>query len=165
MKRITTYVLTTLAIIGLATPGTAKAAIPGDQIHVDLILLREQMREHPELPPISFWMAVAQCETRQQWNRGHDWGKTPKSWVSGGLGIATSAWKNYGGRRFARKAAFASIWAQIIVANRIGFIGYQTKEYLTFADRQADKRFYRPPARFGPNWGGSCRRQWLKHNA
>lgn len=130
--------------------------------HPDLVLLRNQMRIHRQLPSIDFWLAVAQCETRQHWDRGINWRTTP---VSGGLGIANTTWRGYGGLRFATKAAKASMWAQIYVANNIGFLGAQTTEYLTLADKLAHKPFYRPAAGFSQGWGGTCRKNWVKkHN-
>lgn len=132
--------------------------------HPDLVKLRRQMARHPELPPVGFWFAVAQCETRQEWDRGWDWGPNAKSWVSGGLGIANKTWVGYGGRQFARKAAFASKWEQMIVANRVGFLGWQTDEYRTWHDRVNNNKFFRPAAGFDQGWGGSCRKQWEKKN-
>ena len=137
---------------------------PGKPEHPDLVLLRRQMNAHPELPPIDFWYAVAWCETRHHWDRGHDWGPNARSYVSGGLGIANKTWQGYGGRQFAKKAAFASKWAQMIVANRVGFLGWQTDEYLTWQDREQGRKFYRPAAGFAKGWGGVCYRQWMKEN-
>lgn len=141
--------------------------------HPDLVLLRRQMRLHPELPPITFWYQVAWCETHREWDRGKDWGPNARSWVSGGLGLAHSTFRGYGGRQFANKAANASKWAQIIVANRVAFLGYQTKNvYMTFEDRANDRPFYRPPAGFGrlagkvrgQGWGGKCREAWFRRH-
>ena len=137
---------------------------PGKPEHPDLVTLRRQMAAHPELPPIDFWLAVAWCETRHHWDRGADWGPNARSYVSGGLGIANTTWRGYGGRQFAKKAALASRWAQMVVANRVGFLGWQTDEYLTWADREAGRRFYRPAAGFRKGWGGVCYRQWMKEN-
>ena len=36
-------------------------------------------------PSIKYWTKVAQCETRQDWQDGGNWG--------GGLGIAVSTWQ------------------------------------------------------------------------
>lgn len=139
--------------------------------HPDLVLLREQMARHPELPPITFWLAVAWCETHREWDRGHDWGPKSRSWVSGGLGLAHSTWQGYGGRQFASKAAKASKWAQMIVANRVGFLGHQTKNvYMTLDDKLNNRPFYRPAAGFGKlagkvpgqGWGGKCREAWFR---
>lgn len=132
--------------------------------HPDLVLLRKQMNAHPELPPIDFWFAVAWCETRHHWDRGWDWGPNARSYVSGGLGIANTTWKGYGGKRFGKKAAFASMYAQIIIANRVGFLGHQTKEFLTWQDRANNRPFYRPAAGFSQGWGGTCRKAWVRKN-
>lgn len=137
---------------------------PGKPEHPDLVLLRKQMTAHPELPPISFWYAVAWCETRHHWDRGKDWGPNARAYVSGGLGIANSTWRGYGGRRFARKAALASKWAQMFIANRVGFLGHQTDEYMTWADREAGRKFYRPAAGFRKGWGGVCYKEWVRDN-
>lgn len=155
-----------------AAPTVRKPHIePATQEHPDLVLLRQQMIEHPELPPIDFWLAVAWCETHREWDRGHDWGPNSRSWVSGGLGLAHSTWQGYGGRQFARKAAKASKWAQMIVANRVGFVGHQTKNvYMTLDDKLNNRPFYRPAAGFGrlagkvpgQGWGGKCREAWFR---
>lgn len=134
------------------------------RIHPDLAALRAQMREHPELPPTSFWMAVARCETAHglngqiQWRRGEHWKQTT---VTGAMGIATVTWRGYGGYQFAERAAKASPWAQMIVANRIGFLGYQTKNlYRTFDDRLNNRPLFRNAAGFDKGWGGKCREAW-----
>lgn len=127
--------------------------------HKDKVALIQQLKENPELPPIGFWMAVAQCETALEWDRGAHWRGTQ---VSGGLGIAHSTWGGYGGKQFASRAGKASMYAQIIVANRVGFLGWQTDGYRTWKDRIAGKKFFRPAAGFDQGWGGTCRLHWLK---
>jgi hypothetical protein len=92
-----------------------------------------------------YWHKMAQCETGGNWKDTGKW--------SGGLGIYTQTWINYGGREFASKPEKATIEQQIIVANRISTQGYQTKnEFLTLKDRQNNKPFFRPPVGFG-GWG------------
>ena len=131
--------------------------------HPDLVLLRRQMAKHPELPPIEFWTDhIAVCETNREWNRGWDWGPNARSWVSGGLGIANTTWQGYGGRRFAKKAAHASKWAQIYVANKVGFLGHQTKEFRTWEDRVNNRPLFRDPAGFDQGWGGKCYKAWVR---
>ena len=79
-------------------------------------------------PSIKYWKKVAQCETRQDWQNGGNWG--------GGLGIARSTWKGYGGHEFASHPSKATVLEQIVVANRISTFGYQTKdEFMTIEDR------------------------------
>ena len=135
--------------------------------HPDLIRLRHQMRDNPKLPPMTFWLAVARCETghgvngKNQWRRGYNWKITT---VTGAMGIATSAWLAYEGDEFASRAARASKWAQIIVANRIGFLGHQTDEYRTWEDRVNNRPLFREPAGFSQGWGGVCTRNWFKKN-
>lgn len=93
----------------------------------------------------TFWDKVAQCETRGNWQNGGQW--------AGGLGIYVRTWNNFGGREFARHPSLATREEQIIVANRISAIGYQTKNvYRTWEDR-INKRplFRRPVGYFG--WG------------
>lgn len=137
------------------------------RVHPDLIALRTQMRANPELPPTSFWMAVARCETAHglngqiQWRRGEHWKVTT---VTGAMGIATSAWLAYGGAEYAPRAARASQWAQMIVANRIGFLGWQTTEYKTWEDRVNGRAHFRHPAGFSQGWGGKCREAWERRH-
>ncbi len=151
-----------------AAPAPASTApnryIGVPRAHPDLVLLRRQMAKHPELPPIEFWTDhIAVCETNREWNRGWDWGPNARSWVSGGLGLANVTWTGYGGKRFASKAAFASKWAQIYVANKVGFLGHQTKnQYRTFDDRQNNRPLFRDPAGFDQGWGGNCYKAWVR---
>ena len=101
-------------------------------------------------PPVSYWKKVAQCETGNNWKNG--------GYFSGGLGIAKSTWVGYGGREFAENPYQASMLEQIVVANRVAVLGYQTKgEYRTLQDKLDNKPFYRPAVGFN-GWG--C----IKHN-
>ena len=93
----------------------------------------------------SYWDKVARCETRNNWKNTGNW--------AGGLGIARITWKKFGGKEFASRPELATKAEQIIVANRISVLGYQTKDsYLTWEDR-VNKRphFRRPVGFFG--WG------------
>lgn len=94
------------------------------------------------LPP--FWDLLAKCETGGDWQNG--------GYFAGGLGIAQSTWKGYGGREFARTPAKATKEEQIIVANRIAVDGWQTNEFRTLADQQNNKPFFREPVGFN-GWG------------
>lgn len=97
---------------------------------------------------IRFWEAVSWCETNHNWNDG--------GYYAGGLGIAQSAWRGYGGWEFAKSPKDATKEQQIVVANRISFLGYQTKNtFITFEDRLNNKPFFRPAVRT-PSWGRNC---------
>ena len=105
-------------------------------------------------PSIKYWTKVAQCETAQDWQDGGNWG--------GGLGIARSTWEGYGGKEFASHPSKATVLEQIVVANRIAVLGYQTKnEFLTLDDRLANKPFYRPAVGFN-GWGCIKNNAYLK---
>ena len=96
-------------------------------------------------PSIKYWTKVAQCETNQDWQDGGNWG--------GGLGIAKSTWKAYGGQEFASHPSKATVLEQIVVANRIAVFGYQTKdEFMTVEDRTNNTPFFRTAVGFS-GWG------------
>ena len=115
---------------------------------------------HPELVTqlkskkggsIRFWDAVSWCETNHNWNDG--------GYFSGGLGMAQSVWEGYGGRQFASRPPKATKQEQIIVANRMAFFGYQTKNvFRTLDDKLNNKPFFRPAIgwRSSSNWGKQC---------
>lgn len=177
---VTARAIAALATMTLVTPLASAATAPSTDhpmsINLDALprgtdtrtkselLLEEQMRAHPNLPPLAFWDAVAQCETAREWDRGHDWGPRARSWVSGGLGIAHSTWVGFGGRRFAPKAALATKAEQIIIANRVAFLGHQTNEFRTWEDRVAGRRHFRPGVGFRQGWGGTCRSWWQREH-
>lgn len=92
-----------------------------------------------------YWDAVAQCETRGNW-RDH-------GLYAGGLGIAITTWRGYGGYQFAKSPRDATREEQIIIANRISVFGYQTKhEFLTLDDKLNNRPFFRYPVGFF-GWG------------
>jgi hypothetical protein len=115
---------------------------------------------HPELAAqlkskkggsIAFWEAVSWCETNHDWNDG--------GYFSGGLGMAQSVWEGYGGKQFASRPPKATKEEQIIVANRMAFFGYQTKNvFRTLDDKLNNKPFFRPAIgwRNASNWGRDC---------
>ena len=115
---------------------------------------------HPELRAqlktkkggsVRFWEAVAWCETN------HDW--DDHGYYAGGLGIAQVTWRGFGGWQFAKSPQHATKEQQIIVANRISFFGFQTKNvYRTLEDRQNNRPFFRPAIgwRSSKNWGRGC---------
>jgi len=115
---------------------------------------------HPELVTqlkskkggsIRFWEAVSWCETNHDWQNG--------GYFSGGLGMAQSVWEGYGGRQFASRPPKATKQEQIIVANRMAFFGYQTKNvFRTLDDKLNNKPFFRPAIgwRSSSNWGKQC---------
>jgi hypothetical protein len=115
---------------------------------------------HPELATqlrskkggsVKFWEAVSWCETNHNWDDG--------GYFSGGLGMAQSVWEGYGGRQFASRPPKATKQEQIIVANRMAFFGYQTKNvFKTLDDKINNKPFFRPAVgwRNSSNWGKQC---------
>jgi hypothetical protein len=112
---------------------------------------------HPRVMPIQYWDAVAVCEsslngTTARWDDGGNW--------SGGLGIATSTWIGFGGRQFASKAGRATKEEQLIVANRISVLGFQTKEFLTMDDRLNNRPFFRNGVGF-KGWGCVANNKYL----
>lgn len=133
----------------------------------DVLRLQAQMKVKHTMPP-AYWWDVAQCETRRDWQDGGKWG--------GGLGIATTTWTNYGGREFANHPSRATIAEQMIVANRIAVLGYQTKRtFMTLEDKQKNRPFFRPRAGFfgwgcikanrylhPQNWRDNNRRHWVR---
>jgi hypothetical protein len=68
-------------------------------------------------PPISYWDKVAQCESKSNWK--------DRGFYAGGLGIALSAWKAFGGLQYSPKQYNATKQQQIEVANNIALHGYQ----------------------------------------
>lgn len=112
--------------------------------------LRVQLRTK-KAGSVKFWEAVSWCETNHDWDDG--------GYYAGGLGIAKSTWRGYGGRQFAPTAKTATKEEQIIVANRIAFFGFQTKnEYQTLDDRENNRPFFRPAQgwRNMTKWGRGC---------
>ena len=81
----------------------------------------------PRVPPIAYWLRVAQCETNSDWKNS---GK-----FAGGLGIYTvgkfrdalmGTWEHFGGEDFALHPSGATMVQQIVIANRIAIFGYKT---------------------------------------
>jgi hypothetical protein len=115
---------------------------------------------HPELAAqlktrkagsIRFWEAVSWCETNHKWNDG--------GYFSGGLGMAQSVWINYGGKQFGSRPSRATKQEQIVIANRVAFFGFQTKNiFRTLDDKANNKPFFRPAVgwRSMKNWGRGC---------
>jgi hypothetical protein len=115
---------------------------------------------HPELRAqlktrkagsVRFWEAVSWCETN------HDW--DDHGYYAGGLGIAQVTWRGFGGWQFAKSPQHATKEQQIIVANRISFLGFQTKNvYRTLDDKLNNRPFFRPAIgwRSSKNWGRGC---------
>jgi hypothetical protein len=109
-----------------------------------------QLRSHKG-GSIKFWEAVSWCETN------HDWKNS--GYYAGGLGMAQSAWEGFGGREFSRSPKGATKEEQIIVANRLAFFGYQTKNvFKTLDDKLNNRPFFRPAIgwRSSKNWGKNC---------
>ena len=113
-------------------------------------LLVEQLRTH-RAGSVKFWEAVSWCETNHKWN--------DSGYYSGGLGMAHSVWLNYGGKEFSSRPSKATKEEQIIVANRVAFLGFQTRHtYATLEDQQNNKPYFRPAVgwRSMKNWGKNC---------
>lgn len=90
-------------------PGTTHASNCVHAANVELTMPRE------------FWDLVAVCESSidgstARWDDG--------GFYAGGLGIAKSTWKGFGGYQFASSPGKATIEEQIVVANRISVLGY-----------------------------------------
>lgn len=114
----------------------------------DVMELQAQMKHRGTMPP-EYWRDVHDCETRNWKDKGN---------YGGGLGIYIKTWKGYGGFEFARHPSRATPFEQMIVANRIAVLGYQTKnDFLTLDDRLNNRPFFRPASGFN-GWG--C----IKHN-
>lgn len=102
--------------------------------------------------PDRYWDRVAVCETRSNWQNGGRF--------AGGLGIAVTTWKNYGGHQFASHPSRATREQQIEIANRISMFGFQTKNvFLSEADIP-NRPFFRPPVGFG-GWGCISQNDYL----
>lgn len=100
---------------------------------------------------VKFWEAVSWCETNHNWDDG--------GYYSGGLGMAQSVWENFGGKQFASRPSKATKTQQIIVANRVAFLGFQTKRQFRTLDDKLNNRPYLRPAvgwRNLRNWGRDC---------
>jgi hypothetical protein len=121
--------------------------VPTSAMHPELI---EQLRTR-KAGSVKFWEAVSWCETNHDWNNG--------GYFSGGLGMAQSVWVNYGGKQFASRPPKATKEEQIIVGNRVSFLGYQTKNtFRTLDDKLNNRPFFRPAIgwRNSKNWGRGC---------
>jgi len=115
---------------------------------------------HPELRSqlatrkagsVRFWEAVSWCETNHNWKDG--------GYFSGGLGMAQSVWVNFGGKQFASRPPKATKEEQIVIANRVAFFGFQTKNvYRTLQDKLDNKPYFRPAVGWKSmkKWGGNC---------
>ncbi len=102
------------------TPVPTVNTEPVGRVHIVSIHpeLRVQLRTK-KAGSVKFWEAVSWCETNHDWDDG--------GYYAGGLGIAKSTWRGYGGRQFAPTAKTATKEEQIIVANRIAFFGFQVE--------------------------------------
>lgn len=141
---------TEVVVTALVEPDqTATVSMAQVPDRYDLIL--HAQRQTKMVPRVAFWDAVAYCETHGDWTNG--------GYYAGGLGIAQSTWRGYGGWQFATSPAKATRVQQIIVANRIAFLGFQTKrQFETLTDKQNNTPFFRPAMgwRNMKNWGKNC---------
>lgn len=157
LNKRTVVAVAALATVALPTPVHAQ---PVHDTLVDAAAheLRRQLR-HPRVQPVSYWEKVAVCEssldgTTARWDDGGQF--------AGGLGIFVGTWRNYGGRQFAPTPAEATKTEQIVIANRISVLGWQTRnEYLTLDDRLNGRPFFRPAAGFN-GWGCVRNRKSLR---
>ena len=119
----------------------------------DVRELQSQMVVASTMPP-AYWHKVAICETGKPGVPN----KTTGNWQNkgqwaGGLGIYVRTWRAYGGRQFASHPSKATPEEQMIVANRISVLGFQTKKtFITLKDKLENKPFFRPPVGF-MGWG------------
>lgn len=139
---------------------TSTTTTKPEQIHEETVSRVSVNIIHPELAEqlrtrkagsVKFWEAVSWCETNHKWNDG--------GYYAGGLGIAKSTWRGYGGRQFADSPKDATKEEQIVVANRIAFLGFQTRnQFLTLEDKENNKPFFRPAVgwRNMTKWGKGC---------
>jgi hypothetical protein len=140
LEASTTTVVTTL-------PANTVQAAGINLVHPEL---RAQLKTR-KAGSVRFWEAVSWCETN------HDW--DDHGYYAGGLGIAQVTWRGFGGWQFAKSPQHATKEQQIIVANRISFLGFQTKNaYRTLDDKLNNRPFFRPAIgwRSSKNWGRGC---------
>lgn len=143
MKLLLASLLSLLSSIGLtelkndtANPATeietkdriSKPSISTISNYETGLIERPQLVKYPA--PIameSFWNALAKCETNSDWQNGGQY--------AGGLGIYTKGkfgessmgtWERWGGEEFAPSPDKATKEQQIIVANRIATLGWET---------------------------------------
>jgi hypothetical protein len=112
--------------------------------------LAQQLR-HTRVMPVPYWTDhVAVCESSvdgqtARWDDGGRW--------AGGLGIYVGTWAAYGGYQYAPSPGKATVDQQIIIANRISVLGFQTKDkYMTVEQRLNHQPFFRPAVGFN-GWG------------
>ena len=138
----------TVLAVGLTTTTVLPhSVIPTNATHPELV---EQLRTR-KAGSVKFWEAVSWCETNHNWKNG--------GYFSGGLGMAQSVWVNYGGTQFASRPPKATKEEQIIIGNRVSFLGYQTKNtFWTLDDKLNNRPFFRPAIgwRNSKNWGRGC---------
>lgn len=140
------------------TTNNVSASHPENRVISEAFLqtevIKKQRRANKKVAPIHYWDKVAQCETGGNWKDKGNWG--------GGLGMATQTWVGYGGRQFAPHPSQATRLEQIIVANRVSVLGFQTKNtYLSLDDKLNNRPFFRPPSGFY-GWGCIKNNSYLK---
>lgn len=158
------------------TTTTTVVTVRVASIRPDVLELQEQMSIKGTMPP-AYWHDVAICETSTAKTREQGTGNwKDRGSFSGGLGIYIGTWRGYGGREFAPKPEQATVEEQMIVANRIAVLGYQTKnDYLTLDDRLNNRPHFRPKAGFfgwgcirnnrylhPQNWRNAHRTEWRR---
>lgn len=102
-----------------ASPAVAKVkAMSYADMHPELVTQLKSKKGGS----IAFWESVSWCETN------HDWKNS--GYYAGGLGIAQSTWKGYGGWEFAKTPKKATKQEQIIVGNRIAFFWLSNTQHI-----------------------------------
>ena len=138
---------TSVAETGAVSTASVAPLLPANTMHPELV---EQLRTR-KVGSVKFWEAVSWCETNHDWDDG--------GYFSGGLGMAQSVWEGYGGKQFASRPPKATKEEQIIVGNRMAFLGFQTKNiFRTLDDKLNNRPFFRPAIgwRSSSNWGKNC---------
>lgn len=151
-QEVTLNIRTIAAVVAItattATPVHAQQS-PTPVVDSATRELAAQMR-HPRVQSTHYWEKVAICESSKDGFTA-DW--SDGGYYAGGLGIAQSTWFGYGGRQFARTPAKATKVEQMVVANRISVLGFQTvNQYRTLNDRLNGRPFFRPAVGFN-GWG------------
>ena len=160
-RTLTALILSATTLFGSLASGKEEPAVQSTTTTIAIahktavmdvheMMLHQQIRTR-KVASVKFWEAVSWCEVNHNWK--------DRGYFSGGLGMAQSVWESYGGREFASKPYKASKTQQIIVANRVAFLGFQTRHtYRTLDDKLNDKPYFRPAVgwRNLKNWGRNC---------
>lgn len=90
------------------------------------------LMSRPEAPPMEYWMRLAHCETRINWQNEGTWGGAYGFFTQGRFAQSTmGGWERFGGEQFAGHPKNATPLEQTVVAARTAFAGW----YGTVVDR------------------------------